>query len=166
VSWYAASLHPANYHVIIMIETAFRRLTLIAALTVPIAAPAQSTTLRQEIDALHVAMVDAFKKSPATVAAFYTDDARILGGGSRSIGREQVDPYWKQLPAGGEWKLEVLEVGGDSQTPWVRGISTLQSSSGRQMVTEYIGRLRRGPDGKLKFYVDMFTAAAPMTRAP
>ena len=81
--------------------------------------------------------------------------------GQDALGREQVDQYWKQSPASAEWKLEVLEVGGDRETPWVRGVSTLQSQSGRRMVTEYVGLLRRQPDNALKFYVDIYTSASP-----
>jgi hypothetical protein len=33
------------------------------------------------------------------------------------------------------------------------------------MVTEFVGLLKRHPDG-LKFYVDMFVMAEPMRRAP
>ena len=58
-----------------------------------------------------------------------------------------------------DWKLEVLEVG-EGPRPWVRGRSTLQGRSGRTMVTEFVGLLKRQPDG-LKFYLDMFVAAAP-----
>jgi hypothetical protein len=37
----------------------------------------------------------------------------------------------------------------------------LQGQSGRRMETDYIGILRRQPDGSLKFYVDMYVAASP-----
>lgn len=140
---------------------------VLALLAAPGTLPAQPSPLRRDVEALHSAMIDAFRKDPAGVAAFYTDDARILGGSGRYVGREQVDQYWKQSPAGAEWKLEVLDVGGDRETPWVRGISTMQSQSGRRMVTEYVGLLRRQPDNTLKFYVDIYTSASPTAvRAP
>lgn len=141
-------------------STRARLLSTALVTLLPVVLPAQSA-LRKEIDSLHAAMVEAFTKNPASVAAFYTDDARILGGGGRYIGRAQVDQYWSQTPPGATWKLEVLEVGGDDRAPWVRGLSTLSGSSGRVMMTEYIGLLRRQPDGKLRFYVDMFTSAGP-----
>jgi hypothetical protein len=63
--------------------------------------------------------------------------------------------------------LEVLEVGGEgSSSPWVRGRSTLQGESGRTMVTEFIGLLKRQADGTLKFYVDMYVSAGAPLRAP
>ena len=121
-------------------------------------ATSQPATIRQEVETLHAAMVDAFKRDPASVAQYYTDDATIMGGGARSVGREQVDRYWREGPKA-EWTLEVLEVGGDSQSPWVRGRSTLAGSGGRRMVTEYVGILKRGSDGRLRFYVDMYVAS-------
>ena len=111
------------------------------------------------------AMVAALKADPASVARFYTDDASILGGGQRHVGREQIDQYWRSATMFADWKLEVLEVGGDATTPWMRGRSTLLGKSGRTMVTEFVGLLKRQPDG-LKFYVDMFVMAEPMRRAP
>jgi hypothetical protein len=35
-------------------------------------------------------MMSAFRDQPASVARFYTDDARILGGGRRHGGTEQI----------------------------------------------------------------------------
>ena len=142
--------------------------TFIAAMTAAVLLPcafpctssAQAKPLREEVEALNAAMVAALKKDPATVARFYTDDASILGGGSRYVGRAEVDQYWREATMFADWTLEVIEVGGDGQTPWVRGRSTLLGKSGRRMATEYIGLLKRGPDGQLRFYVDMFVAAS------
>jgi len=120
---------------------------------------AQQPALRQEVESLLAAMVTAFKAEPASVARFYSDDAKILGGGQRSEGRAQIDQYWRSATMFTDWKLEVLEVG-EGPRPWVRGRSTLQGRSGRTMVTEFVGLLKRQPDG-LKFYLDMFVAAAP-----
>jgi hypothetical protein len=111
--------------------------------------------LRAEVDSLFAAMVVAFKRDPSSVARFYTDDASIMGGGGRWIGRDQVDRYWGQGIRATDWILEATEVGGDARTPWVRGRSTLVGSAGR-MVTDFVGILKRGSDGQLRFYVDMF----------
>lgn len=131
------------------------------------ATPAGTTpALEQEVRTLHSAMVAAFKRDPVSVAQFYTDDASIMGGGARSVGREQIERYWREGPQAAEWTLEVLEVGGDLQSPWVRGRSTLSSTSGRRMVTDYVGILKRGKDGQLRFYVDMFVGAPGMVMRP
>jgi hypothetical protein len=66
-------------------------LLVILACRTPVSAGAQPAALKQEIESLHRAMVAAFRHDPATVARFYTDDASILGGGSRSVGREDVN---------------------------------------------------------------------------
>ena len=143
-----------------------KKLLLLAMLLVSRVSHAQSP-LKQEAEALTSAMVAAFKADPASVAKFYTDDASILGGGQRAVGREQIDAYWRGATMFADFKLEVIEVGGEGATPWVRGRSTLQGKSGRTMVTEFVGLLKRQTDGKLKFYVDMFVAASPgMTRVP
>src|SRR5688572_29156394 len=66
-------------------------------------ATASSASLEQEVKALHAAMVAAFKRDPASVARYYTDDASIMGGGARSVGREQVDRYWREGPRATDW---------------------------------------------------------------
>ena len=138
---------------------------LVAASLIATSARAQQPSIRQEVDALLGAMVSAFKADPASVASFYTDDASILGGGQRSVGREQIDQYWKNGAAMfADLKLEVIEVG-EGPSPWVRGRSTVFGKSGSQMTAEFIGLLKRQRDGRLKFYVDMFVAAGPMRRS-
>jgi ketosteroid isomerase-like protein len=142
-------------------------LLLIVACKAPVSAGAQPAALKQEIESLHGAMVAAFRQDPATVARFYTDDASILGGGSRSVGREEVTRYWASSPKGAEWTLEVLEVGGDSQAPWVRGRSTLAGQGGRRFAADYVGILKRGADGQLRFYIDIYVGApGAVMRAP
>lgn len=145
---------------------AFSALTALGllAITWPSTARAQAasaTSLRAEIEALNVSMVAALKNDPPSVARFYTDDASILGGGSRYAGRAQIDKYWAEATMFADWKLEVLEVGGDSASPWLRGRSTLVGRSGRSMVTEFVGILKRQSNGELKYYVDMYVAAGP-----
>lgn len=136
------------------------------AITHPPAVHAQAAAgvgLRAEIEALNAAMVAALKADPPSVARFYTDDASILGGGGRYVGRAQIDQYWADATMFADWTLEVLEVGGDAASPWVRGRSTLVGRSGRRMVTEFVGILKRQPAGDLKYYVDMYVAAGPAT---
>lgn len=133
----------------------------------PPAAPAQGNSLKSEVEALHTEMVAAFKRAPASVARFYTDDASIMGGGQRAVGRAQVDQYWSTGPMPTDWALEVLEVGGDAQSPWVRGRSTLSGQGGRRMVTDVVAILKRQPDGRLKYYLDMYVASGtPVMRPP
>jgi ketosteroid isomerase-like protein len=140
-------------------------LALLPILGSPASVSAQQS-LKQEAEALLTAMVVAFKADPASVAKFYLDDATIVGGGQRTVGRAAIDRYWASTSSMfADLKLELTEVGGDGATPWIRGTSTLVGRSGRTIVTEFIGLLKRQPDGTLRFYVDMF-AAAPAARAP
>jgi CubicO group peptidase (beta-lactamase class C family) len=66
----------------------------------------QGTGLRAEVDTLHAEMLAAFRADHASVARFYTEDARILGGGRRYVGTDQVRAYFSQVPAGATWTLE------------------------------------------------------------
>lgn len=124
-----------------------------------------SAQVRKDIEALSAAMVSALKASPASVAKFYRDDAQIVGGGSRVSGRAQIDAYWASATIFADWKLEILDCGGDRTSPWLRGRSTLIDRNGRNMVTEFVGILKRATDGSLKYFVDMY-AAAPAPVAP
>lgn len=143
-----------------MTNTYRRTLPALAALAF-LASPLDAQpSLKQETESLFAAMVAAFKSDPPSVARYYTDDATILGGGQRSSGRAEIDRYWVGATMFADWKLEVIEVGGDGPSPWVRGRSTLAGRSGRTMVTEFIGLLRRQGDGTLRFHVDMYVAAS------
>ena len=121
--------------------------------------------VRQQVEALHAAMVAAFTADPASTTRFYTDDAGVVGGGMRVVGRASVDNYWKSISPGSTWKLEVLDVGGIPEAPWVHGRSTLTGGSGRVSLTEYIGLLQRGSDDQLRFRVDAY-AGGPATAQP
>lgn len=128
----------------------------IRSLVQPSAAP---NPLTSEIDSLHAAMVAAFKRNPVSVAQFYTDDAKIIGMGMHRSGRAEVEAYWSQSIGPTDWILEALEVGGTRNEPWLLGRSTIVGSGGRRMVTDFLAILQRGPDGKLRYRIDLFTPA-------
>jgi len=48
----------------------------------------------------------------APFASGFVDDARIIGMGSKSAGRSEVDRYWGQPMGAGDWTLDVVDVGG------------------------------------------------------
>ncbi len=139
---------------------------LFSALALMVALPlGAQTPIRREVETLLSDMITAFKANPASVAKYYTDDAMIAGGRLRVTGRDAVDKYWGGVSGFSDWKLELIEVG-DGTTPWVRGVSTLVGAE-RNSVTEFLGLLKRGADGKLRFYVDMYIpAAAPAPARP
>ena len=115
--------------------------------------------IRAEADSLMRTMVAAFKRAPASVARYYTDDARMVGGGMATVGRQQIDTYWAQATGFADWTLQVHAAGGEPNTPWVIGRSVLKTQSGRDMVTEFVGVLQRGTDGQLRFRIDKYAAA-------
>lgn len=126
---------------------------------------ADPAALRKEIEDLHQKMVAALKANPASVAAYYTDDARVVGGGMSVTGREKIDAYWAGISGAKDWVLEVLDVGGTAGQPWLLGRSTLTMQSGGQSIVNYLGILRRMPDGSLRYQVDFYTSA-PRQRQP
>jgi ketosteroid isomerase-like protein len=132
-------------------------LVVIAQVAAHSARPQDQKSLHSEIAALDAEMVAAFKRDPSSVAAFYTNDAAIIGGGQRYQGRAAVDAYWKGATMFRDWTLEVIEIGGTHDAPWQYGRSVLTSSSGRAMETYFVGLLRRQSSGELKFQVDVFT---------
>ncbi|MBA2301886.1 MAG: beta-lactamase family protein [Acidobacteria bacterium] len=117
-----------------------------------------STGLRGEVEALHAEMMSAFRDQPANAARYYTEDARILGGGRRYNGTEQVRTYFSQVATGATWTLEIVDVGGSAAEPWVLGRSTLGRAGTQGMTVDYLAVLRRGADGRLRYHIDMFTA--------
>jgi hypothetical protein len=74
-------------------------------------------------------MTSPLREQPASAARYSTDDARIPGGGRRYSGTEQGGP------------------------------STLGREGTQGMTVDYLAVLRRGPDGRLRCHIDMFTAA-------
>lgn len=128
-----------------------------------------ATALHQEIASLHTSMVAAFRSNPASVARFYTDDARIIGMGSQASGRAEVDAYWSRNAGAGDWSLEIIDVGGPRDAPWVLARSRLTGSGGRQMTSNYLAILQRGADGALRYRIDLYTSAgqgSPVRAAP
>jgi hypothetical protein len=113
--------------------------------------------LRKDVDALLAGMVAAFKREPAAVGAFYADAAAIIGGGQRLQGRASIDNYWKNATSFTDWSLETLDTGGHADAPWAYGRSVLVGKGGQKMETHFVGLLRRGPSGELRFQVDAFT---------
>ena len=113
--------------------------------------------VRTDVAELNAQMMAAFKRDPASVAAFYTDTAAIIGAGQRHQGRAAVDAYWKNATMFTDWSLETLETAGHTEAPWQFGRSIVKGRSGRTMETYFVGLLRRQPSGDLKFQVDAFT---------
>lgn len=129
------------------------RLLPLLGLLVPAAAAAQGDALRQEIERMNQAMVAAWQRNDAKgVAAFYSDDARIvMGRGGRPLsGRAAIDNYWTSMDMRTHaWKLDVPGAGGNADVAYQFGRSTLGSAE-RAQVVDFIGIWKRQPNGELR----------------
>ena len=137
------------------------RSMLAMALIVPAALHAQSSALRQEIDSLNRAMEQAFAKGDMmAVSRFYADDAKLMGPrGSDVSGRAAVDRYWSGIKGAKSWKLEVLEVGGDRNTAYQVGRSTLVTTGAagdQTSVSRFVVIWKRQSDGRLRIALDFY----------
>ena len=140
-----------------------RRLTLIGAVIaalVPGSAIAQRTSLRDEIVSRVDTLLAAFRRGDArAVAQLFRDDASILGPGVRVIGRAAIDSYWVARPRPTSWDIETLEVGGSEDAPWHYARSIRVNTTPTRSdttVTTFILVWKRGPDGTLRVFLDLF----------
>lgn len=137
------------------------RLILGLALVCPAAANAQRYDLRREIDSLNRAMERAFAKGDLlAVSRFYADDAKLMGPRADDVsGRAAIDRFWTGIKGAKSWKLEVLEVGGDRNTAYQVGRSTLVTSrAGRDQVSasRFVVIWKRQADGQFKMTLDFY----------
>ena len=137
------------------------RSMLAAALMVPAALHSQFSALRQEIDSLNRAMEQAFAKGDMMgVARFFADDEKLMGpGGSHVWGRASIDRYWSGIKGAKSWKLEVLEVGGDRNTVYQVGRSTLVTTGAagdQTSVSRFVVIWKRQPGGRLRVALDFY----------
>ena len=118
-------------------------------------------TLRAEIDSLNRAMVAAFDSSPARVARFYADSARVVGPRRQTVtGRQEIDRYWSSIKAPATWSLTVVEVGGDRESAHQVGISRLTSTrrdgTSSTYECDFVVLWRRQPDGTMRITLDLY----------
>jgi ketosteroid isomerase-like protein len=120
-----------------------------------------SYDLRREIDSLNRAMEATFNRGDLLgVSRFYADDARLMGPRESDVsGREAIDRYWTGIKGAKSWKLEVLEVGGDRNTAYQVGRSTLVTagpSGDHASVSRFVVIWKRQRDGQLKMALDFY----------
>ncbi|MBD0370490.1 MAG: DUF4440 domain-containing protein [Pyrinomonadaceae bacterium] len=132
------------------------------ALTLPRASDeADMASIRPVIEEHNRRMTDAFKRGDfLAVARFYSDDATIFFSRGKKIqGREAIDKYWTGITGAKDWKLEVIELGGDRETVYQIGRSTLTSErEGKQSVyaCDFVVIWKRQPDGSYRIHVDIY----------
>lgn len=123
--------------------------------------PNNMAAIREKIVEQNAKMVETFKKGDLLgVARFYSDDAMILSyRGLKIQGRAAIDKYWTSIKGGKDWKLDVIEVGGDINTVYQIGRSTFTSERDGKTdsyVCDFIVIWKRQGDGSYRIYVDSF----------
>jgi len=81
-----------------------------------------SSKVLQDLNAKLRAMTESMLAgNKLAVARFYSDDALLTDlKDFRVEGREAIDRHWTQLPTYQSWQLNILETGGDLETPFQR----------------------------------------------
>ncbi len=122
---------------------------------------AEKTALRHEIVEANRQMVEAMKRGDLVgVARFYADDATILfHRGQKIQGRQAIDAYWTGTKGAKDWKLDVIEVGGNRDEAYQMGKSSFTSEvDGKEntYTCDFVAVWKRQKDGALKIYVDIY----------
>ncbi len=117
--------------------------------------------VRREIEETNRRMVETFKSGDLLgVSGFYAADATIFYSRGKKIhGRAAIDAYWTSLKGGKDWKLEVLEVGGEKETVYQIGKSSFTSVIDGQestYVCDFLLIWKRQPGGGYKIHVDIY----------
>lgn len=118
-------------------------------------------SVREQIIATNRQMMETFKRGDLLgVSRFYADDATIFSHRGRKIqGRAAIDRYWTSIKGAKDWKLEVIELGGDKETLYQIGKSSLTSEGGgsdQTYVCDFVVIWKRQPDGTYKIHVDIY----------
>ena len=120
---------------------------------------AGSRAMRTEVDALARGMEQALRSGDlAAVAAYYADDAVLLGpGGFRVEGRQAIDAYWAAFEHPIDWRLETRRIEGDPDLIAWRGVSYLRHGAPEQLsVVEFVLLWERQEDGRLQVVLDAY----------
>ena len=96
----------------------------------------------------------------AGVAAFYADDAVLLGpGGFRVAGRDAIDKYWTEFGRGIDWKLDIHDLEGESGLVFQRGTSHLtyeRNGETKTSTVEFVIIWEKRDDGTYQINVDAY----------
>ena len=97
----------------------------------------------------------------AATAAFYSDDAEIVGANYRVAGRKNLDNYWLSLKDKGRgWKLTVFEIGGTGDYIYQLGNSDLThlvNGKEAKSVTNFVLIWKKQSDNSYKIFRDYLT---------
>ena len=97
----------------------------------------------------------------AATAAFYSDDAEIIGATYVVAGRKNLDNYWLSLKDRGRgWKLKVIEIGGTGDYIYQLGNSDLTylvNDKESTSVTNFVLIWKKQADNTYKIFRDYLT---------
>jgi ketosteroid isomerase-like protein len=123
---------------------------------------AERTNIKTTIETLNQEMERAFNANDmAATAAFYSDDAEIIGSNYVVAGRNNLDKYWLNLKdLGRGWKLTVIEIGGAGEYIYQLGNSDLTyMARGKETksVTNFVLIWKKQKDNSYKIFRDYLT---------
>jgi uncharacterized protein (TIGR02246 family) len=110
------------------------------------------------------AMTNALEQGDGLgVAHVYADDALLTDlQASRVQGRAAIDAHWSRLAPCKSWQLDVLDMGGDSATPYQQLRSTLIFERNGEEIHD-VGTCfviwKRQADGDYRIYIDIYQPA-------
>lgn len=121
---------------------------------------AERVAIQREVEALTLAMAQAFERGDLrAVAHFYADDARIYGSGTSAVGRREIDRFWQRIRHPKSWQMQTIDVGGSRDEPYLLVRSTLVEKAGVHADTSLVMCLlvwRREADGRLRIRLDVY----------
>lgn len=118
--------------------------------------------IKADIEKLNKKMEEVFNANDmAATAAFYSDDAEIVGANYRVAGRKNLDNYWLSLKDKGKgWKLMVFEIGGTGDYIYQLGNSDLThlvNGKEAKSVTNFVLIWKKQSDNSYKIFRDYLT---------
>ena len=118
--------------------------------------------IKSDIESLNKKMEEVFNANDmAATAAFYSDDAEIVGANYRVAGRKNLDNYWHSLKDKGKgWKLTVFEIGGTGDFIYQLGNSDLThlvNGKEAKSVTNFVLIWKKQSDNSYKIFRDYLT---------
>ena len=123
---------------------------------------AERTKIKADIEKLNKEMERVFNANDmAATAAYYSDDAEIVGANYVVTGRKNLDNYWLSLKDRNRgWKLTVIEIGGTGEYIYQLGNSDLTymvNGKETKSVTNFVLLWKKQKDGNYKIFRDYLT---------
>lgn len=125
--------------------------------------------VRQAIEDANTQFMEAIKRGDAaSVAALYTEDAKLLPAGSEmGTGKQAIQAFWESALKMGvrSLTLETLDIGYEGDLAYEIGTYSLDiQPEGGQATTDrgkYVTVRKRQPDGSWKLVADIWNSDSP-----